>query len=131
MSGRISPLAGKPVDPSRLIDVSRLVSAYFSGVPDPSIASQRVRFGTSGHRGSAFDNSFNEAHVLAIAQAICLYRQTQGIGGPLYVGIDTHALSAGAGDGPGGLRRQRRDGDGRRRRRLHADARGLARDPGS
>ncbi len=93
MSGRISPLAGKPVDPSRLIDVSRLVSAYFSGVPDPSVASQRVRFGTSGHRGSAFDNSFNEAHVLAIAQAICLYRQAQGIRGPVYVGIDTHALS--------------------------------------
>jgi phosphoglucomutase len=93
MSGRISPLAGKPVDPSRLIDVTRLVDAYFSGVPDPSVASQRVRFGTSGHRGSAFDNSFNEAHVLAIAQAICLYRQKEGIAGPLYIGIDTHALS--------------------------------------
>jgi phosphoglucomutase len=86
-------LAGKAVDPSRLIDVSRLVDAYFGGVPDPSVASQRVRFGTSGHRGSAFENSFNEAHVLAIAQAICRYRQTQGIGGPLYIGIDTHALS--------------------------------------
>jgi phosphoglucomutase len=93
MSDRISPLTGKAVDPSRLIDVSRLVSAYFSGVPDPSVASQRVRFGTSGHRGSAFDNSFNEAHVLAIAQAICLFRQTQGTAGPLYIGIDTHALS--------------------------------------
>jgi phosphoglucomutase len=93
MSSRISPLAGKPVDPSRLIDVSRLIAAYYGGVPDPSVAAQRVRFGTSGHRGSAFDTSFNEAHVLAIAQAICLYRQSQGTSGPLYVGIDTHALS--------------------------------------
>jgi len=93
MSSRISPLAGKPVDASRLIDVSRLLEAYVNVVPDPSIAAQRVRFGTSGHRGSAFDASFNEAHVLAIAQAICLYRRREGIDGPLYVGIDTHALS--------------------------------------
>jgi phosphoglucomutase len=90
---RISPLAGKPVDPARLIDVSRLIDAYFSGRPDPSDPAQRVRFGTSGHRGSAFDNSFNEAHVLAIAQAICLYRRQKGVHGPLFVGIDTHALS--------------------------------------
>jgi phosphoglucomutase len=90
---KISPFAGKPVDPSRLIDVPRLIDAYFSGVPDPSQPSQRVRFGTSGHRGSPFDNSFNEAHVLAIAQAICLYRERSGVNGPMFVGIDTHAVS--------------------------------------
>src|ERR1700683_1109737 len=89
---QISPLAGKPVDPARLIDVSKLIDAYFSA-PDPSVPSQRVHFGTSGHRGSAFDHSFNEAHVLAIAQAICLYRGQHGIHGPLFVGIDTHAVS--------------------------------------
>src|SRR5579863_5011199 len=92
-SAHISPLAGKLVDPAGLIDVSRLISAYFSGAPDPSQASQRVHFGTSGHRGSAFDNSFNQSHVLAIAQAICHYRKRLGIDGPLFVGIDTHALS--------------------------------------
>ena len=93
---QISPLAGKPVGPDRLINVSKLIDAYFSGRPDPSQQSQRVRFGTSGHRGSAFDNSFNEAHVLAIAQAICLYRDRRGIKGPLFVGIDTHAVSRSA-----------------------------------
>jgi len=90
---KISPLAGKVLDPARLVDVSRLISEYFSGVPDPSQPSQRVHFGTSGHRGSAFSNSFNEAHVLAIAQAICLYRRQNGVDGPLFLGIDTHALS--------------------------------------
>src|ERR1051325_6521300 len=89
----ISPLAGKPADPSLLINVPRLVTAYYTGQPDPSEPAQRVVFGTSGHRGSSFDNAFNEAHILAITQAICLYRKQQGFDGPLYIGIDTHALS--------------------------------------
>jgi phosphoglucomutase len=89
----ISPLAGKPADPSSLIDVSRLVAAYYAGHPDPSVPAQRVAFGTSGHRGCSLDNSFNEAHILAITQAICLYREQEGIDGPLYIGFDTHALS--------------------------------------
>jgi phosphoglucomutase len=89
----ISPLAGKPADPSLLINVPRLVTAYYTGRPDPSVPAQRVVFGTSGHRGSALDNAFNEAHILAITQAICLYRKQQGIDGPLYIGIDTHGLS--------------------------------------
>ncbi len=76
-----------------LVDVPRLVTAYYAGVPDPSIPEQRVAFGTSGHRGSAFEDTFNEWHVLAITQAICDYRKRQGIGGPLFLGIDTHALS--------------------------------------
>src|SRR4249920_1032465 len=90
----ISPLAGKPADPSLLVDVSRLVTAYYTGRPDPSVPAQRVAFGTSGHRGSSLDAAFNESHILAITQAICLYRREQGIDGPLYLGIDTHALSA-------------------------------------
>jgi len=89
----VSPLAGKPADPSTLINVPRLVTAYYTGQPDPSVPAQRVAFGTSGHRGCALDNAFNEAHILAITQAICLYRKQQGIDGPLFVGIDTHALS--------------------------------------
>src|SRR5499425_3119155 len=89
----ISLLAGKPADLSLLIDVPRLVTAYYARRPDPSVPAQRVRFGTSGHRGSALDNAFNEAHILAITQAICLYRKQQSIDGPLYIGIDTHALS--------------------------------------
>jgi phosphoglucomutase len=94
---RISPLAGKPALSSMLVDLPRLVTAYYTQTPDVSIASQRVAFGTSGHRGSAFDASFNEAHVLAITQAICQYRQDKGISGPLFLGLDTHALSAPAG----------------------------------
>ena len=90
---RISPLAGKLLDPADLINPADLVGAYYSGVPDVSQPSQRVHFGTSGHRGSAFSNSFNEPHVVAIAQSICLYRKHHGIDGPLYLGIDTHALS--------------------------------------
>jgi phosphoglucomutase len=89
----ISKLAGKPADPSLLINVPRLVTAYYTGRPDPSVPAQRVVFGTSGHRGSALDNAFNETHILAITQAICLYRRQQDIDGPLYIGIDTHALS--------------------------------------
>ena len=89
----ISPLAGKPADPSLLINVPRLVTAYYTGRPNPSVPEERVVFGTSGHRGSALDNAFNEAHILAITQAICLYRKQQSIDGPLYIGMDTHALS--------------------------------------
>ncbi|UDL90456.1 phosphoglucomutase (alpha-D-glucose-1,6-bisphosphate-dependent) [Mesorhizobium sp. PAMC28654] len=90
---KISPLAGKPPQPDMLVNVAKLVTAYYSQAPDPSIPLQRVAFGTSGHRGSAFEKTFNEAHVLAISQAICLYRKQQGINGPIFVGIDTHALS--------------------------------------
>jgi phosphoglucomutase len=89
----ISPLAGKGADPSILINVPKLLAAYYTGQPDPSVPAQRVVFGTSGHRGSSLDNSFNEAHILAITQAICLYRKQQGIDGPIYIGFDTHALS--------------------------------------
>ena len=89
----ISPLAGKPAEPSILINVAGMVTAYYTGQPDPSVPEQRVAFGTSGHRGSSLENSFNEAHILAITQAICLYRKKQGIDGPLFIGIDTHALS--------------------------------------
>jgi phosphoglucomutase len=89
----VSPKAGQPVDSGMLVNVPRLVTAYYSQRPDPAIAEQRVAFGTSGHRGSAFDTAFNEAHILAITQAICLYRRKQGIDGPLFLGIDTHALS--------------------------------------
>ena len=90
---KISPLAGKPATPAMLVDVPRLVMAYYTEIPDYSVPEQRVAFGTSGHRGSAFENSFNEWHVLAIGQAICDYRKRQGISGPLFLGIDTHALS--------------------------------------
>ena len=89
----LSPLAGKPADPASLVNVPDLVSAYYSETPDPSIPAQRVAFGTSGHRGSAFEKSFNEWHILAISQAICLYRKKQNITGPLFLGMDTHALS--------------------------------------
>ena len=89
----LSPLAGKPPPVSMLINVAKLVTAYYTDTPDFSIPSQRVAFGTSGHRGSSLEKSFNEWHVLAISQAICLYRKLQGIDGPLFLGIDTHALS--------------------------------------
>ncbi|MDM0000514.1 phosphoglucomutase (alpha-D-glucose-1,6-bisphosphate-dependent) [Variovorax sp. J22P240] len=93
MSDRINPLAGQPAPAGSLIDVSALVAAYYADAPDPGIATQRVAFGTSGHRGSAFERSFNEWHVLAVTQAICDYRKAKGIDGPLFLGIDTHALS--------------------------------------
>ena len=93
MATHVSPLAGKPAQVAQLVDVDKLIAAYCDVRPDPSIAAQRVAFGTSGHRGCSFDGSFNEAHVLAITQAICLYRRKQGIDGPLFLGIDTHALS--------------------------------------
>jgi phosphoglucomutase len=89
----ISPAAGKPADPSILVNVPKLVTAYYELRPDPSDPRQRVVFGTSGHRGSAFDVAFNEWHILAIAQAICDYRKLQKIDGPLFLGMDTHALS--------------------------------------
>lgn len=90
----VSPLAGKVAPSTILVDVPRLVSAYYTGIPDPSVTAQRVAFGTSGHRGSSFVNSFNEGHVLAISEAICRYRTKQAIDGPLFLGADTHALSA-------------------------------------
>ena len=93
MTTQIHPLAGQPAPASVLINVGKLVSAYHTDLPDPTIAAQRVAFGTSGHRGSAFDRSFTEWHVLAITQAICDHRKAQGITGPLFLGIDTHALS--------------------------------------
>ena len=89
----LSPLAGKPAPLGILVNVPNLVTAFYTGVPDPKVAAQRVAFGTSGHRGSSFNLAFNEWHILAITQAICLYRKRQNITGPLYLGIDTHALS--------------------------------------
>lgn len=89
----VHPQAGKPALPSMLVNIPRLVTAYYTERPDPSIPEQRVAFGTSGHRGSAFKQAFNEVHILAISQAICLYRQQQHIDGPLFLGMDTHALS--------------------------------------
>jgi phosphoglucomutase len=93
MSGNLSPRAGLPAQGSDLVDVAKLIEAYYRVQPDPAVASQRVAFGTSGHRGTSLDAGFNEAHVLAITQAICLYRHAQDIDGPLFLGIDTHALS--------------------------------------
>lgn len=90
----ISPLAGKPAPSNRLVNVSKLVTAYYTELPDPSIPEQRVLFGTSGHRGSSFTKTFNEQHILAMTQAICMYRASHKIDGPLFLGVDTHALSA-------------------------------------
>jgi len=92
-AAKISLLAGKTPFPNMLVNIPQLITAYYTDVPDPMIASQRVVFGTSGHRGSAFKKTFNEWHILAITQAICLYRDQQGINGPLFLGMDTHALS--------------------------------------
>jgi len=89
----VSPLAGKRPPDSLLIDVARLQDQYYTVQPDPSDPRQRVAFGTSGHRGSAQDGSFNEAHILAITQAIVEYRRENKIAGPLYIGKDSHALS--------------------------------------
>ena len=90
---KISPLAGKPAPLGILVNVPRLVTAYYTGMPDPKVPAQRVAFGTSGHRGSSFNLAFNEWHILAITQAICLYRKFKNIVGPLFLGMDTHALS--------------------------------------
>jgi phosphoglucomutase len=93
MPMKVSPFAGKSAEPSMLVNVPKLITAYYTEVPDPSVPEQRVAFGTSGHRGSAFDRAFNEWHILAISQAICLYRRQEKIDGPLFLGMDTHALS--------------------------------------
>jgi phosphoglucomutase len=93
VTAKINPLAGKPADPSMLANIPRLVTAYFAGQPDPSVPAQRVAFGTSGHRGSSLNNAFNEAHILSVSQALCDHRRASGIDGPLFVGIDTHALA--------------------------------------
>jgi phosphoglucomutase len=90
---KINPCAGKPVEASKLVNVPRLITAYYTELPDPSVPAQRVAFGTSGHRGSSFEKAFNEWHILAISQAICLYRKQNKIDGPLFLGMDTHALS--------------------------------------
>src|SRR4029450_6305165 len=89
----VSERAGQPAEASMLVDVDKLVKAYYEERPDPGDASQQVAFGTSGHRGSALKGSFNEAHILATTEAICRYRSQQGIDGPLFLARDTHALS--------------------------------------
>ena len=93
VSEKVDPRAGKPAEPSDLVNLPRLMTAYYTGRPDPSLPGQRVSFGTSGHRGSAFTDSFNESHILAITQSICDHRRQQGINGPLFLAKDTHALS--------------------------------------
>src|SRR3954467_4881694 len=89
----VHPLAGKPAPRDVLVDVEKLRKLYFDEKPDPADPQQRVAFGTSGHRGSSLRRAFNEAHILAVTQAICEYRKAQGTTGPLYLGKDTHALS--------------------------------------
>ncbi len=89
----LSPRAGKPADQFPLVNVPQLLTAYYAETPDPSVPAERVSFGTSGHRGSSLARSFNEQHILAITQAICLYRKEKKIDGPLFLGLDTHALS--------------------------------------
>ena len=88
----VSPLAGKPAEPDILLNVPRLDTAYYTETPDPSVPAQRVAFGTSGHRGSAFDRAFNEFHILAVSQALSLYRPQTTIDGPLFICMETHAL---------------------------------------
>lgn len=90
---KINSLAGSPALPAMLANIPKLVTVYYTDVPDFSVPMQRVAFGTSGHRGYSFEKTFNEGYVLAISQAICLYRTQQGINGPLFLGIDTYALS--------------------------------------
>ncbi len=90
---KVSPLAGKPAPQSILVNIPKLITAYYTEIPEFVIPEQRVKFGTSGHRGSAFERSFNETHILAISQAICDYRQQKNIQGVLFLGMDTHALS--------------------------------------
>ena len=92
----LHPLAGQPAPYERLVNVPRLMSAYYTHQPDPIVPTQAVAFGTSGHRGTSTKSSFNEAHVLAICQALCEYRKQQGYSGPLFIGMDTHALSEAA-----------------------------------
>jgi len=90
---KVSPLAGKPPGPGMLVNVPKLITAYYAEAPDPAVPAQRVAFGTSGHRGSSLEKAFNEWHILAISQAICLYRKQHQIDGPLFLGMDTHVLS--------------------------------------
>jgi phosphoglucomutase len=94
LSSQLNPLAGQPAPAAVLVDIPKLITAYYSERPDPDVPAQRVAFGTSGHRGSALEIGFNETHVLSISQAICEYRKQQNIDGPLFMGFDTHALSA-------------------------------------
>src|ERR1700754_3467614 len=93
IGGMADPRAGQPAAPGDLVNVAKLVTAYYTVHPDPAEPAQRVSFGTSGHRGSAFTATFNEDHILATTQAICEYRAIHGIDGPLYLGADTHALA--------------------------------------
>ncbi|MCW5891197.1 MAG: phosphoglucomutase (alpha-D-glucose-1,6-bisphosphate-dependent) [bacterium] len=93
MTTTLHPDAGRPAPVDGLVDVAALIAAYYRERPDPAVPAQRVAFGTSGHRGSSLHASFNEAHIVAITHAICLYRRAQGVSGPLYLGWDTHALS--------------------------------------
>lgn len=93
MAAEVSPLAGKTIDPTNLVNVPRLVTAYFANKPDPAVPAQRVAFGTSGHRGSALNSAFNEDHIVAVSQAVADHRRAAGVTGPLYIGIDTHALA--------------------------------------
>src|SRR5712691_8275703 len=88
-----TPAAGQPANPAQLVDVDRLIAAYYETRPDASVPGQRVAFGTSGHRGSAFHAAFNEDHILAVVEATCRYRHQAGIDGPLFLGRDTHGLS--------------------------------------
>src|SRR6187402_2206776 len=88
-----APRAGQPAQPSDLVDVAALVTAYYTREPDPDDVEEQVAFGTSGHRGSSLKTSFNETHILATTQAICEYRREQGFDGPLFIGRDTHGLS--------------------------------------
>src|SRR3974390_312524 len=92
----LSPLAGKPAPKELLIDVQALERAFYENSPDTNDPNQLVSFGTSGHRGTSTNGSFTESHILAIAQAICEHRASKGINGPLFMGMDTHALSASA-----------------------------------
>ena len=124
------PLAGQPAPAESLIDVDRLLAAYYDLHPEPGNPAHAVAFGTSGHRGKSLAQSFNDDHIAAISQAIAEYRKGQGIDGPLYIGMDTHALSrAGARHRAGGLRGQRSPCDGPAQLRLHAHAGHLARHP--
>src|SRR5260370_8446522 len=93
MPRMVPPLGGKPAPKDVLVDVAKLRKLYYDEKPDPAIPAQRVAFGTSGHRGSSLKRAFNEAHILAIVQAVCEFRKAQGTTGPLYLGKDTHALS--------------------------------------
>ncbi len=119
----VSERAGKPAEPSMLVDVDRLIAAYYDIKPDPGVPAQQVAFGTSGHRGSSLNGSFNEDHILATSEAICRYRRSQGIDGPLFIGKDSHALSEPATRvRHRSAGRQRRLGPGRQRGRPHAHA---------